>query len=67
MVAKKGRFKKAHVTKQNAEYTLTVNTRGIIIKNEPWSALYSSATLGSQLPSSDHKDIPTPATIPLTR
>jgi hypothetical protein len=91
VVAKKGRFEMADVTKQNAEYMPTVNTRVIIIKNklpdvfarngrfdkadvtmliadytptvktlenigtrnikntvknEPWSALYSSATLG---------------------
>jgi hypothetical protein len=102
--ANKGRFKKAGVTEQNAEYTPTINTRVNIItnklpnvfaekggfkkadvttldtepvptintvvnivtrnvkntvKNEPWSALYGSATLGSQLPSSAHKDLPT--------
>jgi hypothetical protein len=34
VVAKKGRFKKADATKQNAEYTPTVNTHVIIIKNK---------------------------------
>jgi hypothetical protein len=112
VVAKKGGFEKADVTKQNAKYTPTVNTRVIIIKNklpdffakkgrfekadmttliaehtptvntlenivtrntkntvknEPWSALYGRDTLGSRLLSSAHKDLPTPATIPLTR
>ena len=68
--AKKGRFKNADVTTLKAEYTPTVNTLVNIVtrnakntvKNEPWSALYGSATLGSQLPSSAHKDLPTPAT-----
>ena len=32
--AKKGRFEKADETKQNAEYTPTVNTRVNIIKNK---------------------------------
>jgi hypothetical protein len=73
--AKKGRFKKADVTLLNAEYTLTVNTlvnivtRNIknTIKNEPWSSLYGSTTMGSQLPSSVQTDLPTTATHPLTR
>jgi hypothetical protein len=73
--AKKGRFEKADVTKQNAEYTPTVNTLvNIVTRNdkntvqdEPWSALYGRATLGSQVPSSAHKDLPTPATTPLAR
>jgi hypothetical protein len=73
--AKKGKFEKTDVTTLIADHTPTINTlentvmRNIknTIKNEPWSALYSSATLGSQLPSSAHKDLPTPATIPLTR
>jgi hypothetical protein len=69
--AKKGRFEKADVTTLNAEYKPTVNTLVNIVtsnvKNEPWSALYGSATLGSKLPSSAHKDLPTPATIPSTR
>jgi hypothetical protein len=68
--AKKGRSEKADVTTLNAEYTPTDDTLVIIVKrnakntvkNEPWSALYGSATLGSQLPSSAHKDLPTPAT-----
>ena len=72
VLAKKGRFKKADVTTLNAEYTPTVNTQVNIVtrnckntvKNEPWSALYGSATLGIQLPSSANKDLPTPATIP---
>jgi hypothetical protein len=72
---KKGRFEKSDVTTLITEYTPTVNTlvnivmRNIknAVKNKPWSALYGSATLGSQLPSSAHKDLPTPATIPLTR
>jgi hypothetical protein len=34
VVTKKGRFEKADVTKQNAEYTPTVNTRMNIIKNK---------------------------------
>jgi hypothetical protein len=49
--AKKGRFKKADTTTLNADYTPTVNTLGNIVtrnvKNEPWSALYGSAALGS--------------------
>ena len=68
---KKGRFVEADVTTLNAEYKPTVNTLVNIVtrnvKNEPWSALYGSATLGCQLPSSAHKYLPTPATIPLTR
>jgi hypothetical protein len=75
MFAKKGRFEKVDVNTLIAEYTPTVNTlvnifmRNIknTVKNEPWSALSGSATLGSQLPSSAHKDLPTPAPIPLTR
>ena len=51
--AKKGRYKKADVTTQNAEYTPTVSTLVNIvkrnIKNKPWSALYSRVTRGSQL------------------
>ena len=73
--AKKGRFEEADVTTLITEYTLTINTLVNIVtgnikntvKNKPWSALYGSATLGSQLPSSAHKYLPTPATIPLTR
>ena len=65
--AKKGRFEKADMTTLIAEYTPTVNTlvnivtRNIknTVKNEPWSTLYGSATLGSQLPSSAHKDLST--------
>ena len=72
VLAKKGRFKKADVTTLNAEYTSTVNTQVNIVtrncktpgKSDPWSALYGSATLDSQLPSSANKDLPTPATIP---
>ena len=75
MFAKKGRFKKADVMTLNTEYAPTVNTQVNVVtrnckntvKNEPWSALYGRATLGSQLPSSAHKYLPTPATIPLTR
>jgi hypothetical protein len=77
VVAKKGRFKKANVTKLITEYLPTINTLENIVtrnikmkntvKNEPWSALYSSATLGNQLPSSAHTDLPTPATTPSTR
>jgi hypothetical protein len=72
VVAKKGRFEKADVT---TLITPTVNTLENIVtrnikntvKNEPWSTLYGRATLGSQLLSSAHKDLPTPATNPLTR
>ena len=75
MFAKKGRFKKDYVRTLNTEYTPTINTLVNIVtrnvkntvKNKPWSALYGSATLCSQLPSSAHKDLPTPATTPLTR
>ena len=75
MGAVKGRFEKDDVKKQYTEYTPTVNTQVNIVtrnckntvKNEPWSALYGSATLGIQLPSSANKDLPTPATIPLIR
>ena len=53
--AKKGRFEKADVTTLNAEHMPTVNTLVNIVtsnikntvKNEPWSALYGRATLGS--------------------
>ena len=38
-----------------------------IVKNKPWSALYGSAALGCQLPSSAHKNLPTSATTHLTR
>ena len=73
--AKKGRYEKADVTTQNAEYTPTINTlvnivmRNIknIVKNKPWSALYGRVTRGSQLSPSAHKDLPLPATTPLTR
>ena len=73
--AKKGRFEKADVTRQNAEYMLTANTvvnivtRNIknTVKNQPWSALYGSVTRGSKLSPSAHKDLPLPATTPLTR
>jgi hypothetical protein len=69
--AKKGRFEEADVATLNAEYTPTINTlvnidtRNIknTVKNKPWSALYGSAPLGSQLLSSGHKDLPTPATV----
>jgi hypothetical protein len=75
MFAKKGRLEKADVTMLNAEYTPTVNTlvnivtRNIknTVKNEPWSALYGIATLGSQLPLSANKDLLSQATTPLTR
>ena len=75
MFAKKGRFKKFDVAKQNAKYTPTINTqvnivtRNIknIVKNKPWSALYGSVTRGSKLSPSAHKDLPLPATTPLTR
>jgi hypothetical protein len=75
MFGKKGRFEKADVMTQNAEYTPTVNTlvnivtRNIknTVKNKPWSALYGSVTRGSQLSPSAHKDLPLPATTPLTR
>ena len=57
------------------EYTPTINalvdivTRNIknIVKNKPWSALYGRVTRGSQLSPSAHKDLPLPATTPLTR
>jgi hypothetical protein len=73
--AKKGRFKKDDVKTLSAEYMPTINTPVNIVtrnpkntvKNKPWSALYGSAALGCQLPSSAHKNLPTPATIPLTR
>ena len=78
--AKKGWFEKADVTTLNAEYmpttyTPTINTlvdivtRNIknIVKNKPWSALYGRVTRGSQLSPSAHKDLPLPATTPLTR
>ena len=73
--AKKGRFEKFEVAKQNAKYTPTINTQVNIIKrnikniakNKPWSALYGSATQGSKLSPSAHKDLPLPAMTPLTR
>jgi hypothetical protein len=74
-VIAKGRFVEATVTTQNAETTLPINTQvnivtgniKNIVKNKPWSALYGSAALGCELPSSAHKNLPTPATTPLTR
>jgi hypothetical protein len=73
--AQKGRFEKIDVRTLNTEYTPTINTlvnivtRNIknTVKNKPWSALYGSATLCSQLPSSAHKYLPTPGTTPLTK
>jgi hypothetical protein len=72
---KKDRFLEADVTTLNTENTPPINTpvnivtRNIknIVKNKPWSALCGSAALGSQLPSSAHKDLPNPAPTPLTR
>ena len=55
---KKDRFEETDVT------TLDAVTRNV--KNKPWSALYGSATLGCKLPSSAHKYLPTPATLPST-
>jgi hypothetical protein len=63
------------VTTQNAEYTPTINTLVSIVtrnikntvKNKPWSALYGRVTRGSQFSPSAHKDLPLPATNPLTR
>jgi hypothetical protein len=79
-LANKGRFEKADMKKQCADYTPTINTQVNTIKNkfpngntkntvknEPWSTLYGSAALGSQLPLSAHKYLPTHATNPLTR
>ena len=59
----------------NTEYTPTINalvdivTRNIknIVKNKPWSALNGRVTRGSQLSQGAHKDLPLPATTPLTR
>jgi hypothetical protein len=69
--AKKDRFVEADVTMLNVKNTQPINTLVNIvkrnIKNKPWSALYGSAALGSQLPSSAHKYLPTHATNPLTR
>ena len=73
--AKKDKFVEVDMMTLNAENTLPINTtvdivtRSIknIVKNKPWSALYGSAALGSKLPLSAHKYLPTPATIPLTR
>jgi hypothetical protein len=73
--AKKGKFEKTNVTTLTDEHMPTINTLENIVtrniknnvKNEPWSTLYGSATLGCKLPSSAHKDLPTPATIPSTR
>ena len=75
MFAKKGKFEKTDVTTLTDEHMPTINTLENIVtrniknnvKNEPWSALYGSATLGSKLPSSAHKDLPTPPTTPSTR
>ena len=57
------------------EHTQTINAlvdifkRNIkqIVKNKPWSALNGRVTRGSQLSPSAHKDLPLPATTPLTR
>jgi hypothetical protein len=73
--AKKGRFVEADGTTLNAEYEppistpVNIVTRNIknTVKNKPSSALYGSAALCSQLPSSAHKDLLNPATTPLTR
>jgi deoxycytidylate deaminase len=57
------------------EYTPTITaqvdivTRNIkkIVKSKPWYALNGRVTRGSQLSPSAHKDLPLPATTPLTR
>ena len=57
------------------KYTPTIDalvdivTRNIkkIVKSKPWSALNGRVTQGSQLSPSAHKDLPLPATTPLTR
>jgi hypothetical protein len=75
LFAKKGRFMEADVTTLNAEHKPPINTllnivtRNIknTVKNKPWSALYCSVALGSQFPLSANKDLPNPATTPLTR
>jgi hypothetical protein len=73
-----GKYNKADVTKQNAEYMLPVNTQGNniepenniknIVKNKPWSAPHRQSHSGKPIvyPSA-HKDLPLPATTPLTR
>jgi hypothetical protein len=72
--ARKSKYNKADVTKQNAEYMLPVNTQGNNIepenniKNKPWSAPHRQSHSGKPIvyPSA-HKDLPLPATTPLTR
>jgi hypothetical protein len=71
---KRVKYNKADVTKQNAENTLPVNTQGNnieqenIAKNKPWSAPHRQSHSGKPIvyPSA-HKDLPLPATTPLTR
>ena len=78
MFTQQVKYNKADVTKQNAEYMLPVNTQGNnieqennvknIVKNKPWSAPHRQRHSGKPIvyPSA-HKDLPLPATTPLTR
>ena len=71
---KRVKYNKADVTKQNAENTLPVDTQGAnieqenIAKNKPWSAPHRQSHSGNpKVYPSAHKDLPLPATSPLTR
>ena len=75
MFTQQGKYDKADVTKQNAEYSPTVytlgdieprNTINNIVKNKPWSAHHRQRHSGklSVYPSA-HKDLPFPVTTPL--
>ena len=75
MFIAKDKFGRDNVKTLYTEYTPTINalvdivTRNIkkIVKNKPWSALNGRVTRGSKLSPSARKDLPLPATNPLTR
>ena len=77
MSTQQGEFDKDDVTKQNEEYSPPVyalgdieprNTINNIVKNKPWSSHHRQRHSGKPIvyPSA-HKDLPIPATTPLTR
>ena len=72
-----GKLNKVVVTKQNVEYTPSVNALGDyqpynttknIVKEKPWSAHLRQRHSGELFCTlSAHKDLPFPATTPLTK
>jgi hypothetical protein len=76
VVAKKGRIEEADMTTQNAEHTPTIDTRVIIIKNKLHDVFAKKGKfkktdvtmlIAEHMPTINAKDLPTPATTPLTR